>query len=382
MAKKQKSGLYRARVKIGVNADGSDQYKYISGRTQRELEAERRHVQEYYIGGKKIVPDKPFGVCAQEWFERLKLRVENDERSEGTLESYRTALNKDILPVFGDRFMRAIQPNELQKFVDGFSGMSQSKITYITASLDKIFDHACKNHILDQNPFEHIEKPSASEAEEKRALTPSERRRIRLIGKLHRDGAYIACMYYLGARPGEIHGLQWGDFDWRRNLVHIQRDIDFKKKGPNKVGALKNKKSNRWVPVPQDLRRILYPMRKDAETFVFTGEINKSHIAKTTAERLWTKLMVCCKMADRLPEGANKYRSSDIRSKYKAVITPHCMRHNYVTMCWENGIDVYTASKLVGHKSIKTTMDIYTHLSEKQMAKASAEVAKMFRSGR
>ena len=382
MPKKQKSGLYRARVKIGVNPDGSDQYKYISGRTQRELEAARRQVQEYYIDGKKTVPDKPFGVCAQEWFERLKRRVKNDERSEGTLESYRTALNKDILPVFGDRYMRAIQPNDLQKFVDGFSGMSQSKITYITASLDKIFEHACKNHILDQNPFDHIEKPSASEAEEKRALTLSERRRIRIIGRYHKDGAYIACMYYLGARPGEIHGLQWGDFDWKRNLVHIQRDIDFRKRGPDKVGALKNKKSNRWVPVPQDLRKILYPMRRDSDSFVFTGERTGAHIAKTTAERMWTRLMVCCGMADRLPAGANRYCSSDIRSRYKAIITPHCMRHNYVTMCWENGIAVYTASKLAGHKTIKTTMDIYTHLSEKQMLKASHDVARMFSHGR
>jgi site-specific recombinase XerD len=54
------------------------------------------------------------------------------------------------------------------------------------------------------------------------------------------------------------------------------------------------------------------------------------------------------------------------------------MRHNYVTMCWESGIDVYTASKLVGHKSIKTTMDIYTHLSERQMEKAIQDVANMF----
>lgn len=54
------------------------------------------------------------------------------------------------------------------------------------------------------------------------------------------------------------------------------------------------------------------------------------------------------------------------------------MRHNYVTMYWKKGIDVYTASKLVGHKSIKTTMDIYTHLSDKQMDKAIIEVESMF----
>lgn len=378
MARKQKSGLYRGRVKIGVNPDGTDMYKYISARTQKELEAERRRVMDFYVGGNKPVPDRQFGACAREWFKQMEAKAGKDKVSVGTLESYRTALNKDILPVFGSRGMRAIRPNDLQVFVDQYSGYSQTKITYITAAINNTFKYACKAGILRDNTFEFVDKPTADDAEEKRALTEQERRRIRTIGRWHKDGAYIACMYYLGARPGEINGLQWGDFDWKRNLVHIQRDIDWKKKGPNKVGALKNKKSNRFVPVPIELRKIIYPLRKDADRFVFEGKVNKTHLAKTTSERLWTSLMVCCGLAERLPEGSNKYRESDIRHKYKAIFTPHCLRHNYVTMCWENGIDVYTASKLVGHKSIKTTMDIYTHLSEKQLGKAAQQVQHMF----
>ena len=185
-------------------------------------------------------------------------------------------------------------------------------------------------------------------------------------------------MYYLGARPGEVRGLQWGDFDWKRKLVHIRRDIDFKKKGENKVGTLKNSKSNRFVPVPDDLAEILLPLRREDDSFLFEGERSGGHLAKSTADRLWIELMAECGMAVPLPAGANGYRASDIRSQYKPIVTPHCMRHNYVTMCWESGIDVYTASKLVGHKSIKTTMDIYTHLSERQMDKAIQDVANMF----
>ena len=52
----------------------------------------------------------------------------------------------------------------------------------------------------------------------------------------------------------------------------------------------------------------------------------------------------------------------------KTKITPHCIRHNYVTVCWERGIDPYTAMRLMGHSSIKTTMDIYTHLNERQLS--------------
>ena len=378
MPKKQKSGLYRARIKVGVKPDGSDDYKYISGKTKKELEDARRQVVEYFIEGKKTAADRRFGLCAQDWFARLEEKVGKGKKSLSTLDSYRTALNKDILPVFGDRHMRAIDAQELQSFIDGFDQYSKTKITYVTAALKGVFEIACKDGILQQNPIQHIEKPAGKEGQEKRALTEDERRRVIAVATTHEKGAYIACMYFLGARPGEIRGLQWGDFDWGRGLVHIQRDIDYKKKGTDKVGALKNTKSNRFVPVPDQLKDILYPLRQEPDRFVFEGDVNKSCLAKTSAERLWVELMLACDMVEAVSSGENNYRGSDVRSLYKPIITPHTMRHNYVTMCWENGVDVYTCSKLVGHKSIKTTMDIYTHLSEKQMSKAVSEVARMF----
>ncbi|MEG2389252.1 MAG: hypothetical protein RSC90_11890, partial [Clostridia bacterium] len=49
-----------------------------------------------------------------------------------------------------------------------------------------------------------------------------------------------------------------------------------------------------------------------------------------------------------------------------------------ITLCWENGIDVYTTMRLVGHANYKTTMDIYTHLSEAQMENAKRQVGDMF----
>lgn len=378
MPKKQKSGLYRARVKIGVDADGKDIYKYISAKTKRELEEVRAAVIDHYITGNTQVADRLFGLCASDWFDRLKAKHASGKLSASTLASYRTALNRDILPVFGGRNMRSIKPAELQQFVEQYADKSQTKITYVTAALKGVFRSAVTANIIQRNPLDSIEKPSGTESAEKRALTPSERRRVKVIARYHPEGAYIACMFYLGARPGEIRGLQWGDFDWHKNVVHIQRDIDFKITGPVKVGALKNAKSNRFVPVPQELRRILYPKRGDASTFLFEGPLSHAHLSKTSCEKLWIKLMAACGMAEKLPAGSNRYRESDLRSRLRPIITPHCMRHNYVTMCFENDIDVYTASKLVGHKSIKTTMDIYTHLSEQQLSKAAKSVAAMF----
>ena len=73
-----------------------------------------------------------------------------------------------------------------------------------------------------------------------------------------------------------------------------------------------------------------------------------------------------------------KFEKYDPRHKLRPMITPHALRHNYITMCWENGFDPYETMKLVGHASITTTMNIYTHLSEAQMAKTAAKLDDMF----
>ena len=372
MAKKQKSGLYRTKIKIGVDADGKDVLKYISAKTKRELEQRRQEVIDYYICGTGLAADRLFGEYAVEWYRVRKAPTV----SPASRESYRTALNKEILPIFGDRNLRAIRPIELQEFMYNFAGCSQTKITIIYATLRGIFSSACQDRILQISPAAYLKKPSAKSAAEKRALTEDERSALELTCKADPNGAYLAVMYYLGVRPGEARGLQWGDFDWSASVVHIQRDIDYK--AGASIGALKTVKSRRYIPIPDPLREILYPLRNSADAFLFCGEISSAPLAKTTAERIWVELMLAAGMVAPVADGENNYRKCDIRSRVKPIITPHTLRHNYITLCWESGIDPYTTMKLVGHTSIKTTMDIYTHLSELQMEKAKHQVKEMF----
>lgn len=374
MATKQSSGLYRTKVKIGVDAAGKDVVKWVSGKTKKELEEAKQEVVRFYINGEGLAEDQLFGVYAQTWFKAKRVNL-----SASTIESYRTALNRHILPVYGTRNLRAIKPTELQNFLNEFAGTSTTKITMIKATLHGIFEAACVDRILKDNPMDHVKKPNARESAEKRALTQAERERIQQVAATHPRGAYLAALYYLGARPGEVRGLQWGDFDWDDHYVSITRDIDYKDGA--KAGTLKTKQSRRTVPVPPALEALLKPLQGDPGAFVFSGPNSGTALSKTCAERLWVELMCECDLVRPTIEGENKFVSKDIRSRFVPLITPHVMRHNYITLCWENGFDVYLTQKLVGHKSIKTTMDIYTHLSDKQLEKAKMQVTDMFSKG-
>ena len=74
----------------------------------------------------------------------------------------------------------------------------------------------------------------------------------------------------------------------------------------------------------------------------------------------------------------NTNRENDILKCIKPIITPHYFRHNYVTMLYEGGIDPLIAMKIVGHTDYQTTANIYTHLSEETMRRASVNLDDVF----
>jgi integrase len=57
----------------------------------------------------------------------------------------------------------------------------------------------------------------------------------------------------------------------------------------------------------------------------------------------------------------------------KKEITYHCSRHTYATMCLTFNMDIYTVSKLLGHRDIKTT-EIYAKIIDK---KRDSEIDKL-----
>lgn len=363
---------YRSKVKIGVDAHGKDIVKYIQGYTRAELDQARQAVIARYITGEAPEADRLFGDYASEWF-----RVRKEPFvSAATRNNYRTTLNRHLFPAFAERNLRAIRPAELQAFVNTYAGASKSQITNIIGTLQAIFAAARQDGLVRLNPAEDLRRPKAKPAEERRALTQDERRRIEALFTTHEHGLYLATMYYTGMRPGEVRGLQWGDIDWTANLIHVQRDIDYA--AGAQVGELKTAASERFVPLAAPLRDLLLPARQLPTAFLFPGK-DSAPLASVTARRMWLSLMAAAGLADPIPaDEPTCYGPGDIRGQYRARITPHALRHNFITMCWESGMDIMLTMRLVGHTDYETTRNIYTHLSRRHLDAAQRQLDAMF----
>ena len=368
----KKKTPYRSKVKIGVDADGKPINKWIQGRTRAELTEAREAVIARYITGEALGDDRLFGDYAAEWYRVRKAPFV----SASTRESYRTALNKDLFPVLGEHHLRAITAMELQELVNQYAGRSKSKITDVIATLRGVFRSALSDRLISTDPTLSLVRPKAKPTAEKLVLSPEQRAALEDTCRTHPDGHYLALLYYLGCRPGEARGLRWGDIDWDLRRVRIDRDIDYKVGAV--PGTLKNRASYRTVPLPAPLAAILRPLRGLPDTYIAHAVHSAdAPMSKSTADRTWVRLMVAAGLSAEAPK-PNRFVPSDPRHDHRPMITPHALRHNYITMCWEHGMDPYETMKLVGHASIKTTMDIYTHLSDTQMSQTAAKLDAMF----
>ena len=217
MATKQKDGRNRTKVKVGVTPDGRDINKWVSGKTKKELEDEKRRAIAHYITGTGLENDRLFGEYANEWFHVRK----EPFIKPATQNCYRTIINKHLLPEFAVRKMRSIKPIELQEFVNRFEGKSSTQITMIIAALESIFKCAVQDKIVSGNPAAGLQRPAQKQAAEKRALTDEEKKRVVALFHTHKHGLYLATMFYTGMRPGEVRGLNscatviWS-FPWRK----------------------------------------------------------------------------------------------------------------------------------------------------------------------
>lgn len=245
--------------------------------------------------------------------------------------------------------------------------------------LNGIFSAAHADRIVAHNPAQNLRRPAATPPVEKRALTDEERIRVRSVFTSHQHGHYLATMYYTGMRPGEVLGLQWGDFDWAGDLIHVQRDIDYASKS-GRVGALKTRAADRYIPISSELKSLLQPRAAAPGMFLFTGADPDKPLSLASAERIWIDLMMTCNMGEAIPAEESKYRQKDdIRGRFKPSLTPHAIRHNFITICWEHGMDELLTMKIVGHTDYQTTRNIYTHLNKKHLDNAKLKMDEMFR---
>jgi integrase len=170
-----------------------------------------------------------------------------------TLRSYLSTFNRWIKQRWGDYLLDDVKTVAVEAWLRSLSLAPKSK-THIRSLMHLLYQNARRWELIDRNPIELVRQtsrrlriPRVLSAEEIRLLLAE------LSEPFHTMVLVAAC---LGLRVSEIIGLQWGDFDWDRMTVLVQRSVV-----QCQVGETKTEGSCRPLPVDPGLASRLQDLR-------------------------------------------------------------------------------------------------------------------------
>ena len=257
-----------------------------------------------------------------------------------TLACYRRNIQCHILPALGARVAAEVTAEEVNDFIQQLQeDYSPKLVREVGGLLLRIVAIEGVGYGND------VELPKAKQKAVEVFTEPELKQMGQVIlRRPDRTGVGVLLTAYTGLRLGELCGLQWQDVDVGAGLLHIQRTVErIAQIGGGTcltVQPPKTENSERWIPIPKEMLRMLKPETKQPDSYLLTGgEI----VPDPRAMQYRYKVL--------LERCGVRYRNF------------HCLRHSYATRCVERGVDVKSVSELLGHADVRTTLRLYVHSS-------------------
>lgn len=271
-----------------------------------------------------------------------------------TYSAYSYCIRIHILPYLGTVPLSALDGGEILSFIEKTQekGLADSTMNFIFSTLKFIFKYGVHYRLIDKKILEYCSVSFHKTESRVLMVQDSVQMKEYLLAKNNIFSVSILLCRSTGIRIGELCGLKWGDFDFTSNTFRVRRTVsriqnpDDSEGQPKTILYIRTPKSHtsaREIPIPGYLTDALKSMRKSDDLYLLTGK--DSCTEPRNVQKKFKTILRHCEMQD---------------------CNFHAMRHGFATACLENGVDCKTVSSILGHSSIRTTMDFYLHTSMRQ----------------
>ena len=384
--RKDKAGKtigWRAAVTVGHNEDGTQDRRWVSGKTQAEVQDKLRAFQADMHTG--MVADTE-GLTVSAYMSRWADHKEQDATKPNTLRSYRDTVRLHITPHIGRIKLEKLRPLDVEQMLSKMqkAGKSAASRAYTLRVLSMALRQAVRWQMLPRNLAEAVRPPKV-ERPDMGTWTAAQVATFLDAAQLHRMHAAFYLALLTGMRRGEILGLKWEDLDFtrsrltvRNNLVEMRGEGTTGKQhaGKETVSSVrsilqtpKTKASRRTIPLSPGTMSKLKEHRErqeqnrkaaaeawQAQGFVFADELGNPTDPRTLYG--WFRGLVT---AAGLP-----------------MIRFHDLRHTAASLMIRQGISPKTVSDRLGHADVAFTLRVYAHLYEDQREEAAFDLTDLF----
>lgn len=293
------------------------------------------------------------------WYEQYKNTVK-----QSTLFVQKNAIDKHILPRFGTLSLDKITVAYCQKQVNDWFNYYQ-KYSNLIGLTSRIIDYGIKLGQISTNPMKQVIRPKRSTSIDQVAYHSPfyDKKELEAFLTLlkQQEDIQIYTMFrilsFTGLRKGELQGLRWKDINFEKNILSVNQTLAKNEFGKEIFQTPKTKHSRRTLSLDKKTVSLIKLWKKEQhkrylklgintlepEQLIFT-DINNKHL-----------------YLDYL----NNFLKTFLRNNNLKKITIHGFRHTHCSLLFEAGASIKEVQERLGHTDIKTTMDIYTHVTEK-----------------
>ena len=361
---------------IGIDPKtGKAKRRSFYGKRRKDVVEKMQKVQSELSKGAYTEPSKElFKTWLDKWLESYK----KGSLKPTTYDSYESRIRVHIKPGLGEIPIDKLQTHMVQDFYnkklrsdrdDSKEGLSARSVRHFHTIICSSLDQAVQDGVLHVNVAKSAKPPIVRR---KKMPTMSLANLIKFAKAVRNDKHYEAYIIAIttGLRRGELLGLCWDCVDLDNGTISVERQLLVIKEGVVLVDGTKSSLSRRKVTLTDDGIRILNDQKakQDSAKKMLTpiGYIDNNLVfSRDDGSFLDPR------------EFTKRFQRNLIKSGLPKIRL-HDLRHTHATLLLEKEIHPKIVQDRLGHSSITTTLDLYSHVSPGLQKRASDSLEGIF----
>jgi integrase len=214
------NGTYAGVISLGFDATGKRRRRFVYGKTERDVLDQLRELRKQL----DTSGDLPTGdITLSKWLTIWLADIAAKRVKPGTLVSYRTAVNRYITPSIGKRPLSRLTPAHVRQMHAHVRDQGCNSTTARNAHrvLAAALNDAIREGRVGRNVAALEPAPRKAVSARGPLSFPEAKALLVEAGKDERTAGRWVAAFMLGARQGEVLGLQWSHVDLTKGLVDI-----------------------------------------------------------------------------------------------------------------------------------------------------------------
>lgn len=361
----RKDGRYQARF-----TDRFGKRRTVYGKTLKDIKNElHNEIVEDYRLNNTINPN----TTLDEWFDKWIRIYKQNYVKEVTILRYKSMYRNHVQEFLGKKRVNEINRLMVVDLIGNLNknNFKKSTINCISRMLYDIFECAMADDVCTKNPMLKIKKLDEPNKKGTALTLEQQIDFFDMSVNSYYNNLFITIVN-TGMRFGEISALTIGDVDFYNCKISVNKtSVYYKSEGEQcsfHVTPPKTPSANRTIPMNNMCKKAIQDQMTVVKKILKLNEndpLKESQLIFTTHSGKPISRGCIYSAMKHVIDRVNVVRAANFKPPM-AYFGPHTLRHTFATRCFDEGINPKIVQAYLGHKSVNTTLDIYTDINESQ----------------